>query len=146
VTNHVVGHEICLVSRVANPVRHSSRDRYIALSDVNCLAQAFERETKQLHSEDIISTKLWIERYKSGNISIFYKDKLNSSPPGSGLDRDIFVLCIQAPFQLEAFRRLGNGFIGIDATHNITHYKEMLLFTIMARDNWGHGKRHNYYF
>jgi hypothetical protein len=34
----------------------------------------------------------------------------------------------------------------IDVTHNITHYKEMLLFTIMARDNWGHGKRHNYYF
>jgi len=41
---------------------------------------------------------------------------------------------------MEAFRRLGDGFIGIDATHNITHYKEMLLFTIMARDNWGHGK------
>lgn len=123
-----------------------SRDKYIALSDVNRLAQAFEREIKQLHSEDIISTKLWIERYKSENISIFYKDKLDSPPAGSGLDQGTFVLCIQAPFQLDAFRRLGNGFIGIDATHNITHYKEMLLFTIMARDNWGHGKQHYYYF
>jgi hypothetical protein len=116
------------------------------LGEVNRLAQAFERETKQLHSEDIVSTKLWIDRYKSEDISVFYKDKLSSPPPGSGLDQGTFVLCIQAPFQLEAFQRLGNGFIGIDATHNITHYKEMLLFTIMARDNWGHGKRHNYYF
>lgn len=117
-----------------------SRDRYIALGDINRLAQALERETKQLHSEDIISIKLWVERFKSENISIFYKDRLDSPPPGSGLDQGTFVLCIQAPFQLDAFRRLGNGFLGIDATHNITHYRDMLLFTIMARDNWGHGK------
>lgn len=123
-----------------------SRDRYIALSDVNRLAQELERATKQLHSEDIISTKLWVERFKAENISIFYKDKLTPPPPGSGLDQGTFVLCIQAPFQLEAFRRLGNGFLGIDATHNITHYKEMLLFTIMARDNWGRGKQLEYYF
>ena len=57
------------------------------------------------------------------------------------MDQDTFVLCIQAPFQMEAFRRLGDGFIGIDATHNTTQYKEMLLFTIMARDNWGHGEK-----
>ena len=117
-----------------------SRDRYITLSDVNHLAQALEQETKQLHSEDIISTKLWIDRYKFENISIFYKDKLDAPPLGSGLDLGMFVLCIQTPFQLEAFRRLGNGFIGINATHNTTYYQEMLLFMIMARDNWGHGK------
>jgi hypothetical protein len=110
------------------------------LNDVNCLAQALERDTKQLHPEDIISTKLWVDRFKSKIISVFYKDKLDSPPPGSELDQGTFVLCIQAPFQMEAFRRLGNGFIRIDATHNITHYKEMLLFMIMARDNWGHGK------
>jgi MULE transposase domain len=57
------------------------------------------------------------------------------------VDQDTFVLCIQAPFQMEAFWRLGNRFIGIDTTHNITQYKEMLLFTIMARDNWGHGEK-----
>jgi hypothetical protein len=116
------------------------RDRCIALNDVNRVAQALERDTKQLHPEDIISTKLWIDRFKSENISIFYKDKLVPPPPESGLDQDAFVLCIQAPFQLEAFQRLGNGFLGIDTTHNITHFKEMLLFTLMARDNWGHGK------
>jgi hypothetical protein len=30
VTSHVVGHEICLVSRVANPVRHSKVDMSVA--------------------------------------------------------------------------------------------------------------------
>jgi hypothetical protein len=112
-----------------------SQERYIALSDVNRLAQAFEREIKQLHLEDIVSTKLGVECFKSENISVFYKDKLGSPSLGSGLYQGTFVLCIRAPFQLEAFQRLGNGFLGIDATHNITHYKEMLLFTIMARDN-----------
>ena len=110
------------------------------LGDVNCLAQAFEQETKQLHLEDIISTKLWIECFKSENISIFYKDKLDHPLSGSGLDLGTFMLYIQSPFQLEAFWCLSNRFIGIDATHNIMQYKEMQLFTIMARDNWGHGK------
>ena len=83
------------------PIR--SRDRYIALNDVNRLAQALKRETKQLHPEDIISVKLWVDRFKCENISIFYKDKLGPPSPGSGLDQGTFVLCIQAPFQLEAF-------------------------------------------
>ena len=99
-----------------------SQDRYIALSDVNRLAQALKQETKQLHSEDIISTKLWIDRYKSENIYIFYKDKLDAPPPGLGLNLETFVLCIQTPFQLEAFWHLGNSFIGINVTHNTTHY------------------------
>ena len=129
--------QVCDVKKSA-PI--GSRDRYIALNDVNHVAQALERDTKQLHPEDIISTKLWIDRFKSENISIFYKDKLVPPPPESELDQDAFVLCIQAPFQLEAFQCLGNGFLGIDATHNIMHFKEMLLFTLMARDNWGHGK------
>ena len=105
------------------------------LSNVNRLTQALEQETKQLHSEDIISTKLWIDRYKSENTSIFYRDKLDASSLGLGLDPRTFVLCIQTPFRLEAFRHLDNGFIGINATHNTMHYREMLLFMIMAKDN-----------
>ena len=57
------------------------------------------------------------------------------------LARDVFILCIQTKFQLELFRRLGDAFLGIDATHNVTQYKGILLFTIMARDHWGHGAR-----
>ena len=64
------------------------------LNNVNCLTQALERETKQLHIEDIISTKLWIERYKSENISISYKDKLDPPPLELRVDQNTFILCI----------------------------------------------------
>jgi hypothetical protein len=38
------------------------------------------------------------------------------------------------------FQELGNALICIDATHNTTCYAGLPLFTIMARDRWGHGK------
>jgi len=49
------------------------------------------------------------------------------------------ILCIQTQYQMDAFRRLGNRFIGIDTTHNTTQYKDIMLYTLIARDNWGHG-------
>lgn len=70
---------------------------------------------------------------------MYYKDKQDLSPEGSDLDDKLFILCIQTSFQKSAYERLGNGFLGIDATHNVTQYKGILLFTLMARDNWGHG-------
>ena len=42
--------------------------------------------------------------------------------------------------QRQHYRRLGDYFIGIDATHNITIYEGLQLFTIIARDRWGHGE------
>jgi hypothetical protein len=48
-------------------------------------------------------------------------------------------MCIQTTFQADMFQHLGNGFIGIDATHNVTQYPDFLLFTIVVRDQWGHG-------
>jgi hypothetical protein len=53
--------------------------------------------------------------------------------------KDAFVMCLQTPFQMDAFRCLGNGFIGIDATYNLMQYQNFLLFTIVARDQWGCG-------
>jgi hypothetical protein len=94
-----------------------------------------------LHPEDAISAKLWMDRLKDENVHVFYKDKLDPPPLESRLQPDTFVLCIQTSFQLDAFRRLGQGFIGIDATHNTTQYQDLLLFTIVARDRWGHGKQ-----
>jgi hypothetical protein len=97
-----------------------------------------EEENIRLHKEDAISTKLWVDRLKAKNILIFYKDKLDPPPSGSKLQGEDFVMCIQTAFQVDAFRHLGNGFIGIDATHSITQYTDFLLFTIIARDWWGH--------
>lgn len=110
------------------------------------MARYHENDKICLHPEDAISIRLWVDKLKSKNAQIFYKDKIDLPPPGSTLHQDVFVLCIQTAFQVDAFRRLGGGFIGIDATHNITNYQDLLLFTIVARDRWGHGKRHLLYF
>ena len=102
---------------------------------------AVEQETICLHPEDAISIKLWMDRLKEDNISVFYKDKLTPPPPASRLQGDTFILCVQTPFQINTFQRLRDGgFIGIDATHNVTHFQDMLLFMIITRDRWGHSK------
>jgi hypothetical protein len=93
-----------------------------------------------LHEQDAISVRLLLDRFRDNNTLVFYKDKADQPPPNSQLEQDTFVLCIQARFQLDAFRRLGDRFIGVDATHNVTAYPGFLLFTIIARDNWGHGE------
>ena len=102
-------------------------------------ACVLDAETIQLHPEDVISLRLWVERFKEENICIFYKDKIDPSPPDLPMHEDHLILCIQTQFQLDAFRRLGSRFIGIDATHNTTIYPDMMLYTIIARDEWGHG-------
>src|SRR6267142_62373 len=98
-----------------------------------------EQETIRLHPEDAISIRLWMDRLKKENMNVFYKDKL-TPPPASRLQGDTFILFVQTPFLIDAFRCLGDGvFIGIDATHNVPHFWDLLLFTIIARDRWGHG-------
>ena len=93
-----------------------------------------------MHPEDAISTQIWADKLRSENARVFHKNKLDLPPPDSSLQQDEFVMCIQTPFQLDAFRRLGDYFIGIDATHNITIYEGLQLFTVIARDRWGHGE------
>ena len=97
------------------------------------------REFVQLDPNDAHSIQLWVERIQSWGDFIFYKNKEDPPPEGSGLADDVFILCLQTKFQSESFRRLDDTFLGIDATHNITQYKGLLLFTIMAWDHWGHG-------
>jgi hypothetical protein len=92
-----------------------------------------------LHKKDVISVNLWIDWLKEKNILVFIKDKITPPPPGSDLDSGAYILYMQTPFQLDMFWRLGKGFIGIDTTHNVTHYEDFLSFTIIVRDRWGHG-------
>jgi hypothetical protein len=124
---------------ISNQAPQGSRDRFITLTDVGRLSRLLNEENIRLHQEDAISTRLWIDLLKSDHVNAFFKSKLDQPPSGSRLQPDVFILCMQTRFQLEAFQRLGNGFIGIDATHNVTQYQDLLLFTIIARDRWGHG-------
>ena len=103
------------------------------------MGRQIEQAEIRLHPEDAISVKLWVDRLKAENVSVFYKDKLDRSPTDSGLHENLFVLCFQTTFQLDALQRLGCWFIGLDATHNTSQYVGIQLFTIIARDNWGHG-------
>ena len=119
---------------------NGSRDHLIALKEVNQIAHVLDNDKTRLHPDDAILTRLLIGQLAAEDTLTFYKDKQDRAPIDSRLPEDAFILCIQTSFQLDAFRRLGNGFIGIDATHNITQYHNLLLFTIIARDHWGHGK------
>jgi hypothetical protein len=103
------------------------------------MARIVEEEKICLHKEDAILTRLWMDRLTADKIRVFYKDKSNPSPFGSNLDKEAFIMCIQTPFQMDMFQHLGNGFIGIDATHNITQYADFLLFMIITRDQWACG-------
>jgi len=118
---------------------NGSRDRFVSPKDITRLGRLLTNDKIRLHPEDAISTQIWADKFRSKNARIFYKNKLDLPPQGSSLQQDDFILCIQTPFQLDAFRRLGDCFIGIDATHNVTIYEGVQLFTIIARDRWGHG-------
>ena len=93
----------------------------------------------RLDANDAQSTRIWVNRLQSQGDFVYYKDKRDPSPEGSDLASNLFALCIQTKFQREAYERLGNGCLGIDATHNVTQYKGILLFTLMVWDNWGRG-------
>src|SRR5882762_5086265 len=75
-----------------------SCDKFIDLSDISHAARALDTDLIHLHPEDAISTKIWVEKLKEEEISIFYKDRLDSSPPGLPMHSDQLLLCIQTSF------------------------------------------------
>ena len=115
------------------------RDHYVTQDEIAHVRKDIDREIVQFDPNDAASTQVWVDKLRGEGHLTFYKDKQDLPPGGSDLASDVFALCIQTKFQIEAFRNLGNAFLGIDATHNVTQYKGILLFTIMARDHWGHG-------
>jgi hypothetical protein len=115
------------------------RDHYMTMGEIGRIRKDIERESIRLDPNDANSTRIWVETLQSEGHFIVYKDKLDRPPEGSDLAEDVFFLCIQMKFQREAFQRLGNAFLGVDATHNVTQYQGILLFTMMARDRWGKG-------
>jgi hypothetical protein len=99
---------------------HGSYDQFISPSDVSKIGKSLLKNEICLHPEDAILIKLWIDRIKDEDTLIFHKSRIDSAPQGSGLQDQAFVMCIQTGFQLDAYRSLGNFFIRIDATHNVT--------------------------
>ena len=129
--------KVCVI---CNTVPEGSRNQLIALKEVNQIAQVIDDHKIRLHPDDAIATRLLMDELSTQGHLTFYKDKQDHAPINSRLPEDAFVLCLQTDFQLDTYQCLGSGFIGIDATYNITQYQDLLLFTIIARDHWGHGK------
>ncbi len=126
-----------------NKIRHwfseNERDHYITTGEICRIRKEVLKADIRLDANDAHSTRIWVDKLRTQGDFVYYKDKRDPSPMGSDLADNLFTLCIQTKFQKGAYERLGNGFLGIDATHNVTQYKGILLFTLMAWDKWGHG-------
>jgi hypothetical protein len=126
---------------VRQTTQTTDRDHYITTRDINRLRRIVENEEIRLDENDAISIKVWATRLQEAGAEVILKDKIDAPPPGSGLSPDVFVFCIQTIFQKQQFNYIGKEFLGIDATHNTTQYVGLQLFTLIARDRWGHGTR-----
>ena len=115
------------------------RDHYMTMGEICRIRKEVLRADIRLDANDAHSTRIWVNKLQSQGYFVYDKDKRDPAPEGSDLANNLFALCIQSKYQKEAYQRLGNGFLGIDVTHNVTQYKGILLFTLMAWDNWGHG-------
>ena len=111
---HLKAHRIC------NESPDGTRNQLISLKEINHIAHAFYSDKMRLHPDDAISMRLLIEWLSAQGTHAFYNDKQDRTPIELGLPPDVFILCIQTRFQLDAFQHLGSGFIRIDATHNTT--------------------------
>ena len=129
--------QICLIWDLAPP---NSHDRFISPSDVSRMGRSLLKNEICLHPKDTISIKLWGNRIRDEDDLIFHKTRLDPTSQGLELQDQSFVMCIQTRFQQDTFRWLSNFFIRIDATHNVMQYENYLLFTIIARDKWGHSE------
>ncbi len=108
------------------------------MQEICRIRKEVQRADIQLDANDVQSTQIWVNNLQSQGEFVYYKDKLDPPTEGSDLCNNLFMLCIQSKFQKDAYKHLGNGFLGINATHNIIQYKGNLLFTLMAWDNLGH--------
>src|ERR1700733_13157219 len=127
------------MKHICETTKPSKHDHYITMHDINRIRQIVQDEDVRLDEYNAISIKIWATRLQQESAEIILKDKIDAPPPGSGLSPDTLVFCIQTEFQRDLFREIGKDFLGIDATHNTTQYVGLQLFTLIARDRWGHG-------
>lgn len=68
-----------------------------------------------------------------------YKSAADAPPNGSNLSQSAFTLVLQTEWQRIRAREIGGAVLHVDGTHNTTQYVNTNLFTILGRDEWGHG-------
>lgn len=127
---------------VLNPSQAASkRDEFVTMGDVLRIQKMIDAESIRKHRDDGCSVVLWVEELQKEGSLLAFKGTRQPPPPNSGLALDTFVLCIQTPGQRSIFTKYATSFCAIDATHNVTQYANTNLFTVLVRDEHGHGRR-----
>jgi hypothetical protein len=73
------------------------------MRNVTCLRRIVEDDKIRLEDNDVISIKLWVTRLQQGGVEAVLKAKLDPAPPGSNVEDDCFILCLQTQFQRDRF-------------------------------------------
>ena len=120
-------------------IPHLQREHLVTIADVHNIARRIQNQLERFASDDGHSVLLWVQKLRARGVDVFLKCA-GDDPGSTGLDRDTFVMIIQTPAQRKLWETYGHGrFAGIDGTHNTTHYTNMNLYTVLARDDHGHG-------
>ena len=93
------------------------------------------------HQNDFDSTSAWVEELKTKEynpVIVFKPQGMEQTTSMDNLGKDDFLLAIQSEFQKDALQHYGNKVIMMDATHDTTQYK-FLLITILVVDDHGAG-------
>ena len=78
-------------------------DYYITMHDITCLHHIVEEDHIHLDNNDVISVRLWVTWLQQGGMEVALKDKVDPPPPGSGVEEDSFILCVQTEYQRDRF-------------------------------------------
>lgn len=107
------------------------RDHYITKGEIYRIRKDVMCANIQLDPNDAQSTQSWVDLLQSEGKFVYYKDKRDPSPEKIQSCSNLFILCVKAKFQKEAYKHLGDMFLGIDTIYNVTRYKRILLFTLL---------------
>lgn len=118
---------------------HVSRVHLVTRQDLYNIKRQYNIEGIARHSNDHVSTSIWVEEMKA----LDYDPILLYKPQGNPSDlfavcSDDFILCIQTKFQKDCFTKFAKNVICVDATHCTTQY-DFKLVTILVMDEFGEG-------
>ena len=118
---------------------HVSRVHLVSKQDLYNIKRQYNIEGIARHSNDHVSTSIWVEEMKALDYDpiLLYKPQGNTSDL-SAVCIDDFILCIQTNFQKDCFTRFAKTVVCIDATHCTTQY-DFKLVTILVMDEFSEG-------
>ncbi|KAG2217105.1 hypothetical protein INT45_006671 [Circinella minor] len=112
-------------------VPKSSRFGHINTVDVYNILCKYRKELCCLDKDDFKSVKKQLEAFQSMQYYIWI-DVTDNENPSKRLTSKDFAFGFVAPWQLEYFEKA--QFVSLDATHEVSKYKDGVLYTMVIRD------------